>query len=48
VAHVAHVGYMRSIVTGKPEGKRTLERLRHMWEDNSRMWRFGLDSSGSV
>jgi hypothetical protein len=39
---------------GKPEGKRSLGRPRHMWEDDIKMdlkrdrmrW-YGLDSSGS-
>jgi hypothetical protein len=34
--HVARTGYMRKsyILIGKPEGKRTLGRSRHRWEDN--------------
>jgi hypothetical protein len=43
-----------NILVGKPEGKRSLGRPRHRWEDDSRMYLrgdrmewFGLDSSGS-
>jgi hypothetical protein len=39
------------ILVGKPEGKRPLRRPKHRWEDNikmgNRVWRTGLDSSGS-
>jgi hypothetical protein len=43
------------ILTGKPEGKRPLGRLRHRWVDNikidlrerERMGWYGLDRSGS-
>jgi hypothetical protein len=37
VGHVAHMGEMRivyNILVGKLEGKSTLGRLRHRWEDN--------------
>jgi hypothetical protein len=40
VGHVAHMGEMRNvckILVGKPEGKRSLQRPRHRWEDNIRM-----------
>jgi hypothetical protein len=38
---------------GRPEGRRTLGRLRHRWEDNTKMdlrevGLYGLDRSGSV
>jgi hypothetical protein len=51
------MGEMRnaySILVGKPEGKRPLEKPRRRWKDNIRMdlrkigWGCGLDSSGSV
>jgi hypothetical protein len=38
--HVACMGEMRNaynIVVGKPEGKRSLGRPRHRWEDNIKM-----------
>ena len=38
--HVARMEKSRSafiILTGKPRGKRPLERPRHRWEDNIRM-----------
>jgi len=38
--HVAHIGVMRnaySILVGKLEGKRPLERPKCSWEDNIRM-----------
>jgi len=38
--HVARVGEGRGIyrvLVGKPEGKRTLGRLRRRWEDNIKM-----------
>jgi hypothetical protein len=37
LGHVAHMGEMRNaykILFGKLEGKRTLGRGRHRWEDN--------------
>jgi hypothetical protein len=37
VGHVARMGNLRNayeILNGKPEGKRTLERPGHRWEDN--------------
>jgi hypothetical protein len=40
VGNVAQMGEMRNrynILVGKPEGKRTLVRPRHRWEDNIRM-----------
>jgi len=40
VGHVAHMGERRGIyrvVVGKPEGKRSLGRPRHRWEDNIKM-----------
>jgi hypothetical protein len=40
VGHVACMGKGRgvySILVGRPEGKRPLERLRHRWEDNIKM-----------
>jgi hypothetical protein len=40
VGHVAHIGGERKVnkvLVGKPEGKRTLRRLRHRWEDGIRM-----------
>jgi hypothetical protein len=50
------MGEMRNpykILVGKPEGKTSLRRLRHRWEDNIKMdlreigWECRLDSSGS-
>jgi hypothetical protein len=38
--HVARMGENRSaykILVRKPEGKKPLERPRHMWEDNIKM-----------
>jgi hypothetical protein len=38
--HVAHMGEGRDayrVLVGRPEGKRTLERLRRRWEDNIKM-----------
>jgi hypothetical protein len=38
--HVTHMGEMRNaykILFGKPEGKQSLIRSRHRWEDNIRM-----------
>jgi hypothetical protein len=29
--------YVTSVLVGKPEGKRPLERPRHRWEDNIKM-----------
>jgi hypothetical protein len=40
VGHVACLGEegkVYSVLVGKPEGKRTLVRLRHRWEDKIRM-----------
>jgi hypothetical protein len=40
VGHVAHTGEDRKVnkvLVGKPEGKRSLGRLRHRWEDGIRM-----------
>jgi hypothetical protein len=40
VGHVAHVGKGRGVYgvsVGRPEGKRTLGRHRHRWEDNIKM-----------
>jgi hypothetical protein len=31
------VGSMCKILVGKPEGKRSLKRFRHRWEDNIRV-----------
>jgi hypothetical protein len=31
-----------TILVGKPEGKRSLGRFRHSWEDNTRMDFIGL------
>jgi hypothetical protein len=54
--HVAHVGEGRnvcSVLVGKLEGKRPLERPRHRWEDGIQMdlreigWGGGVDSPGS-
>jgi hypothetical protein len=55
--HVAHVGEGRNVhrvLVGKTEGKRPLERPRHMWEDRIKMnlreigWGgCGVDSPGS-
>jgi hypothetical protein len=40
-----------TILVGKPEGKRPLERTRHRWEDNIKildmMGRYGLDRIGA-
>ena len=42
-----------SILAGKPERKRPLERPRRRWEDNIKMdlqdgmWGYGLDRAGS-
>jgi hypothetical protein len=36
-----------SILVGKPEGKRPLERPRLRWEDNIRVGDCGLNASGS-
>jgi hypothetical protein len=57
VVHVERMGEERKVYTvlvGKPEGKRSLGRLRHGWEDGIRMdlWEIGLggcgmDSAGS-
>jgi len=56
VGHVAHMWEGRGmyrVLLGKPEGKRTMGRPRHRWEDNidrssgSGMWGHGLDRSGS-
>ena len=53
---VARVGERRgayTVLVGKPEGNRPLERPRRGWEDNIEMdfrevgWRHGLDLSGS-
>jgi len=38
--HVAYMGEVRNaykILVGSPEGKRTLEKCRHRWEDNIRV-----------
>jgi hypothetical protein len=38
--HIARLGEIRNAynnLIGKPEGKRPLDRSRHMWEDNIRM-----------
>jgi hypothetical protein len=38
--HVAHTGEKRNayrVLVGKPEGKRSLGRPRHRWEDNIKM-----------
>jgi len=38
--HVAHIGEERGVhrvLVGKPEGKRSLGRPRHRWEDNIKM-----------
>jgi hypothetical protein len=38
--HVAHVGEDRGVhrvLVGKPEGKRSLGRPKHRWEDNIKM-----------
>jgi hypothetical protein len=38
--HVAHTGEKRKayrVLVGKPEGKRSLWRFRHRWEDNIKM-----------
>ena len=38
--HVAHMGEKRRVhwdLLGKPEGKRSLGRPRHRWEDNIKM-----------
>jgi len=38
--HVAHLGVRRGayrVLVGKPEGKRSLGRPRHRWEDNIKM-----------
>jgi len=35
--HVARMGEMRSVLVGKPEGKRLLGRSRRRWEDNIKM-----------
>jgi len=38
--HVARMGERRGVyrvLVAKPEGKRTLERLRRRWEDNIKM-----------
>jgi len=38
--HVAHMGEGRSmyrVLVGKPEGKTSLGRARHRWEDNTKM-----------
>jgi hypothetical protein len=40
VEHVAHRGERRGtykVSVGKPEGRRTLGRPRHRWEDNIKM-----------
>jgi hypothetical protein len=39
--HVTCMGEMRNtckILVGKPEGKRSLKRSRHIWEDNIRIY----------
>jgi hypothetical protein len=56
--HVARMGERRDfyrVLVGKPEGKRSLGRLRRKWEDNIKMdlqkvgcWWLGLDRAGSV
>jgi hypothetical protein len=46
---VSCMGEMRSTyrkMTGKPEGKRTLERLSHRWEDNIKMHPKKMRSKG--
>jgi hypothetical protein len=54
--HVVHMGERRDAyrdLVGRPEGKRPLGRLRHTWENNTKMdlqevgWGHGLDLSGS-
>ena len=38
--HVAHLGESRGVyrvLVGKPEGRRTLGKPRHRWEDNIKM-----------
>jgi hypothetical protein len=56
VGHVACMGEetdVYRVLVGKPEGKRTLERPRHRWEDWFKMdlgeigWGGGVDSPGS-
>jgi hypothetical protein len=40
VGHVVHMGEIRNaykILVGKPEGKKSLARPRHRWEDNFKM-----------
>jgi hypothetical protein len=55
VGYVACMGDIRSaynIFVRKPQGKRTLKRSRHRWEDirmdvnRHRVGRYGLDASG--
>jgi hypothetical protein len=50
VGHVACMGEVRgayNILVGKPEGRRTLGRPRHRWEDNIKM-DLGEIGSGDV
>jgi len=34
---IAHMGGMKNVLVGKPEGKGPLKRPRHRWEDTIRM-----------
>jgi hypothetical protein len=47
--HVARMGKVRAlygVLVGKPEGRRTLGRPRHRWEDNMK-WDLGLWTGSS-
>jgi hypothetical protein len=49
VGHVAHIGEERKvykILFGKLEGKRSLGRLRHRWEDGIKMDLEEIDGGG--
>jgi hypothetical protein len=44
--HVAHMGEVRGVLGGKPEGKRPLGRPRRRWEDNIKLDLRGILSMG--
>jgi hypothetical protein len=51
--HVVHIGKGRgvySVLVGKPEGKRPLERHRRRWEDNIKMdlREIGIDATNWI
>jgi hypothetical protein len=43
-------GGVYRVLVGKPEGKRSLERLRRRWEDNIKLdvWEIGIDGANWI